>query len=125
MQVLERNYQGILIRFADRAIQVRNDEALREFLATPAEINSLELADYILAVYRQQFGKELRISRDSLAIEILGHVFVDKLAGVIKAVKKKTAIIDIGEREVDPNRFVWDDLVPLKAMIFAALGKNA
>jgi len=51
----------------------------------------------------------LEIGRDSMAVEILIHVYVDKL------LKK------VGEREVDSNRIVFDELVPFKGVIFRLL----
>ena len=84
----------------------------------------MQLADYIKNTYESEFGP-INVSTESIAIEILGHVFEDKLGGVFRGIRKLTGIIDIAEAENDPNRKIWDSLVPMKNIIFAILGRNA
>lgn len=83
----------------------------------------------------------MEIGRDSMAVEILIHVYVDKLlkkvgereqskdqegihgklAQICSQLQVHTGIIDCGERGVDSNQIVFDGLVPFKGVIFRLL----
>lgn len=126
---------GISYHFSDQVVHILNDEILKKHLDQEGN-QSKELSLEIKNAYQQNFGKELRISSDSLAIEILGHVFVDEFSEKVGAISEKigmdsladffdkieghTEIIDCGEKPVDSNRGVWDRLVPVKSLVFAA-----
>lgn len=89
-----------------------------------------KIANECTYVYRTVHGKEINISTQSLAIELLGHVLPDKLltaeevknfilnqpigvavAGLLKQlVRERTDVIDCGEKHLDGNRFIWDKL---------------
>ena len=73
-------FHGIGIVCEDKCVRVRNDQTLVDFLNDPQTRGSLLIAEYARALYEKKFGKPLGITQDSLAVEILGHVFVDKLA---------------------------------------------
>lgn len=137
MTQYEETYQGIAIRLEPSVARVRHDARLEAYLQAPGN-GSLALADFILARYRALFEKPLAISRDSLAIEILGHVYADRLAAMAETLRERIApesrgplsrllervresagVIDCGEAEVDTNRVVWDMLVPLRRLIYA------
>lgn len=136
-------YKNITIDYDDMAVHVHDDQFLRDFLAQP-ENGSVELTTAIKAQYHQLFNKELAIDDDSLAIEILGHVYASKLfdlidkasdilpesiketaQGVVDKMQTYTDVIDIGEAAVDGNRKVWDALVPAKKIIYKLIGDNA
>lgn len=105
----------------------------------PATKGSLLVSEYAHQLYLKEMGRPLNISIDSVAIEILGHVYADKFADLasrfkIKAlqskladIKSRTDIIDCGERDIDSDRHIWDDLDKhnLKPVIFAMCGKRA
>jgi hypothetical protein len=114
-----------------------------DFLALPGN-GSVEPAEYILHKYQTLFGKNLEISVNSLAIEILIHTYIDKFAQrskhltrilpahiaqpflrFLEITHEKTSAIDCGERPMDHNRFLFNDLAPFHSVIFAALGKSA
>lgn len=113
-----------------------------DFLGQPGN-GSVELSGYILQEYRKQKNKPLKITQDSLTIEILAHAYLDQIAGALivlgktgnevikkalnamQEIKNHTDIIDCGELEVDSNRHIWDSLVPYHAMIYMACGKRA
>ena len=138
----DNSYHGISIQYDDRIVRVRTDRYLFDFLSRPGN-DSLELADYIHKTYKEKWNKELKISRESLSVEILIHaymdtvfrrmdVIVDKIGGPGRQLKKtlefledSTEIIDCGEREVDSNRVVFDNLVPFRKILYKILGDKA
>ena len=76
------------------------------------------LSDRILAAYRAEYGNELKISRESLAIEIYMHYVVRHISRklekhfrknrLIQLALQRPEIIDCGEKTKDNNRFIWD-----------------
>ncbi|QCT71165.1 hypothetical protein SAMN04515624_10643 [Eubacterium maltosivorans] len=141
------DFNGIAIKFNDRLIQIKTDAALFDYLAQKGN-GSLEIAEYVLKKYQELHQKELDIQRDSIAIEILAHVYSDRLGtlimgleskipnkeknpllllseGYLKELRKHTEVIDIGERSIDSNRKIWDGFVPYKQLIFGILNHNA
>ncbi len=133
----KKEYHNISVAYEEKIVRIKNNSALTDFLDDPKTKGSLMLADHILKTYSQMFGYPLKISRDSLAIEILGHVYLDHFADLAKMLKSsplkallqemksRTEVIDCGERSVDSNRYVWDDLEPYKKTIYALCGKHA
>lgn len=89
-----------------------------------------KIANECKYVYRTVHGEDINISTQSLAIELLGHVFPDKLLMAVESktlldfnltlipiieflrhlVRKRTDVIDCGERQLDNNRKLWDKL---------------
>lgn len=132
-------FHGIGIVCEDKCVRVRNDQTLVDFLNDPKTKGSLLIAEYARDLYEEQFGKPLGITQDSLAIEILGHVFVDKLAAALEQLKIRVAdsfldmirlrmeVIDCGEADIDNNRRVWDALSVsgIRDIVFAVSGKRA
>lgn len=137
MEEWNKNFHGIAVRYHDRIVGIQNDEVLRAFLEDRSSKGSLLLADAILKEYKAELGKPLRITRDSLAIEIIGHVFLDKFSDLssvianaevkklLEELKEHTEIIDCGEKEADSNRVVWDSLEKEKGLIYMLCGKHA
>ena len=134
-------YQGVSIRYQPKILRMQNDEALRTFLDLP-ENGSMALAGQMLDRYQQLFSVPLAISQASIAVEILGHVFADNvakalaplseklsprgaIAEALASIRQRTEVIDIGEKDVDNNRWLWDALVPFRHIIFAACGRGA
>lgn len=134
-----QEFHNISVKCLDQLVQIKNDEALRSFLEEPDTTGALLISDYVHELYERECGCPLAITRDSLAIEILGHVYLEFLADALKLlqwkeiqklvdeVKKRTDIIDCGEAEIDSNRIVWDSLatVGLKSVIYRLCGKRA
>lgn len=132
-------FHGIGIVCEDKCVRVRNDQTLVDFLNDPQTRGSLLIAEYARALYEKKFGKPLGITQDSLAVEILGHVFVDKLAVALEQLKIKAAdsfldmvrlrmeVIDCGEADIDNNRRVWDVLSVsgIREIVYAVSGKGA
>lgn len=137
-------YSGeILIKYSDRLVQITCSPALKRYLEKPGN-GALALSTYILDEYKKRRKSELKISKDSLAIEILAHTYTDTFSevissagnrlpsilsnavlGLMKQIQTHTEIIDCGESDVDSNRWIWDRLTVLKKIIYAALGDRA
>lgn len=106
-----------------------------------------EIAEYVLKISGTP-SKRTGYPKDSIAIEILAHVYSDRLGtlimgleskipnkeknpllllseGYLKELRKHTEVIDIGERSIDSNRKIWDGFVPYKQLIFGILNHNA
>lgn len=128
--------EQIHVKYKDKVVQIYCDEILLTFLAN-TENGALQLAEYILQEYQIRMNKPLAITKDSLAIEIIAHVYADELAEHIQdfaeehegrlqealnrlsaKVKASTRTIDCGEKSEDNNRFIWDALEPLKDVIY-------
>lgn len=130
-------YKGIRIDLKPASAHIHNDRHLLDYLHSD-DPTARSLAGYILQAYPRLFDRELAISQDSLAIEIIGHIFADRMAESIDTILSKIApnskgpvarlldrveraaeVIDCGEASVDSNRRVWDALVPIRSVIFA------
>ena len=133
--------ERVRVKYKDKVVQIYCDEALLAFLKN-TENSALQLAEYILNEYECRLDKPLAITKDSLAIEIIAHVYADELAEKLQdfaeehdgrlmevlsqisaKVKASTKTIDCGEKSEDNNRFIWDGLVPLKHVIYEAVKK--
>lgn len=117
---------SILIR--ERSLHIENTESLRRVLKKKKA--PLKLAQYLKQEHTNQHGTVLNISDESLAIEIIGHVYIGNFADILKNIPRipkiapiiveraykitdHTDIIDCGEKEIDSNRWVWDKLAVL------------
>jgi hypothetical protein len=111
--------------------RITNDKELTALLAHDTEAATGELITAIKARYQEEFGKELKVSDKSMAVEIWAHVYVEKFAKAIASLKvirkladaiiRRCEIIDIGEWGHDQNRFVWNALSIFKTVIAALL----
>lgn len=114
-----------------------SSEDLLTFLAKDIEQRSSLLVDTIKSDYLAYKGKDLTISKDSLIIEIWGHIYAGYLARRIKKllrfkltnqvadfVLKRSDCIDCGERGIDSNRFLWDFLSNFKSMLLFFIPKR-
>lgn len=139
----ENGFHGIEAGFRDRCVHIKTDAALMDFLAEDGN-GALALSDYLHGRYRELYGRELDIGRDSLAVEILIHAYLDAafrsgdrlgarlppeagraLSGFFELLQARTDVIDCGEAAVDSNRFVFDLLAPFHGIIYAVLGDKA
>lgn len=124
---------GVSYWLAPQVLHILNDEILREYLQQD-KTRALEIARFFRQLYQDTYGESLEISEDSLAIEIIGHVFVGNfsskldtlfqkagikpIADFVDSVEAHTNVIDCGAEAQDTNRFVWDRLVPVKNLIY-------
>ena len=139
----EKSTDEIIISYSKGLVQITCNDALKNYLEEPGN-GALELSNRIREEYKRHQQSELKISKDSLAIEILAHTYADTFSeavssignrlpsalskGVLKLMEQihaHTEIIDCGESDVDNNRWVWDGLTVFKKIIYAALGDHA
>lgn len=139
----ETVFHGVGVRYEEKIVRVRANEALMRYLAEPGR-GAMTLAEHIAARYRERMGCALEITERSLAVEILAHAYCDalllraaklaqklpeslgaRLAKTALHLQQHTDIIDIGERSVDSNRWLFDDLAPFYSVICAILGDKA
>lgn len=131
------DFHGISVCCREKWIQIKNDEALKTFLNDPKTKGSILISKYVHELYRKEIRRPIKITEDSLAIEILGHVYAGDLAKMVSSLKLKklepslkdiiqrTDIIDCGELDVDPNRHIWDKLEENKNLVYLFFGKKA
>ena len=113
-----KEYQGIGIRLGERVVHIQNDNALDLLLSSGKKKQAAKLAKYLKEQYRENYGKELRISNRSLACEIYWHwkIKTKSAAAEEKRGKKKLTSwllmhmedIDCGDIKSDNNRLLWD-----------------
>ncbi|MFD2287471.1 hypothetical protein GJU39_07860 [Pedobacter petrophilus] len=120
-----------------KLVRVYSDTALWTFLKTDAGKRFELLAETIKYDYATTFGNELKITNDSLIVEILVHVYCDYLGlrfnrivkikfiqNIVNKLLERAEVVDCGERGVDGNRWVWDFLARYKMIFFRILPKN-
>ena len=136
-EVLDKGFHDISIRFSDKWARIICDDYLFNFLNKSKGNSALELADYILVRYQELACCPLDIRKDSLAIEILFHVYMDLLSTIFlmskasipkelykkleekfKEIKRHMDVIDCGELSVDDNRHIWDSLEKYRKYIY-------
>ena len=104
---------------------------------------SLPLSRMILDGYAAEHGAQLHITERSMATELLIHAYLDgifdrwmrageahghqdgRLYKTAKRLKNATAVIDMGERSVDANRWVFDLLAHGYGILCFLLGSRA
>lgn len=121
------NLHGHLLHvsFQEKLVRISRPSALLQFLSKDIQPRSSTFVALIKADYVDLFGKELKISSNSIVVEIWAHVFAGFLARALKKLIKlkvihktsdfiiaRSNIIDCGERNVDSNRLIWDLLAP-------------
>lgn len=130
------NNKNITVKFKEHSLHVFADAELISLLSQKTEVVTDELVEAILLKYHSLFNTDFTVSRKSLAVEIRGHVYADKLMIAIQSIaifgflkrlierfKKRFEKIDIGEKGHDYNRFLWDFLSKFKTRIAKFLPK--
>ena len=134
--------EGVELFYTDRAVHLTTNEALMTYLRQKGN-GSLPLSRTILDDYAEERGMQLQITECSMATELLIHAYLDglfdrwgragnahgrqngRLYKMAKRLKNATAVIDMGERSVDTNRWVFDLLAPGYRMLCVLLGSRA
>lgn len=134
--------EGVTLYYTDKAVHLTTNDALMTFLRQKGN-GSLPLSRAILAGYEAECGAALQITERSMATELLIHAYLDgifdrwmrageahghqdrRLYKTAKRLKNATAVIDMGERSVDANRWVFDLLAPGYGILCFLLGSRA
>lgn len=134
--------EGVELFYTDRAVHLTTNEALMTYLRQKGN-GSLPLSRTILDGYAEERGMQLQITERSMATELLIHAYLDglfdrwgragnahgrqngRLYKMAKRLKNAPAVIDMGERSVDTNRWVFDLLAPGYRMLCVLLGSRA
>ncbi|WP_421943740.1 hypothetical protein [Pedobacter sp.] len=111
----------IKVSLDDGLIRLKSDKALWIYLDGAAIPQTLKLVKIIKSDYDSTFGKSLKISDNSLTVEIWAHVYShyfgllinrnNKIKWLRKLLLKgieRAEIIDCGEKSIDTNRWFWD-----------------
>lgn len=134
--------EGVTLYYTDKAVHLTTNDALMTYLRQKGN-GSLPLSRAILAGYEAECGAALQITERSMATELLIHAYLDgifdhwmrageahghqdrRLYKTAKRLKNATAVIDMGERSVDANRWVFDLLAPGYGILCFLLGSRA
>jgi hypothetical protein len=120
----------ISVKLQHNRISIRTDDQLFELITTMPESATDELVATIKKEYHAQFNKDFEVSDASIAVEIWGHVYAEKFVSAVKAISPvklidelaekiytSCAVINIGNKDNDGNRFIWDWLAAFKPAI--------
>lgn len=129
-------FHDISVCYTEQLVQIKTDEKLLAFLKKPGR-DATALSEYMKKTYEEIFGKELKISVESLAIELLIHLYADEfvhgieyfgkflplylkaeLETYMQKMERRTEVIDSGEAEIDPDRKFFDRLVPYRDVLY-------
>ena len=123
--------EGVTLYYTDKAVHLTTNDALMTFLRQKGN-GSLPLSRTILAGYEAECGAALQI-----------HAYLDgvfaawvragetrgrqdrKFYRTARRLKNATAVIDMGERSVDTNRWVFDLLSHGYGALCLLLGRSA
>ena len=136
-KVYELRNCDIKVGLDEGLIRIYSDKALWRYLDGEVALRTLELVKVIKTDYQKEFNKSLKISDNSLMVEIWAHVYSDYFGLLIKRNLKinwvqnliqkgieRAEIIDCGEKKFDTNRWVWDFLAHFKSIVSLFLPKN-
>ena len=129
-------FHDISVCYTEQLVQIKTDEKLLAFLKKPRQ-DATALSEYMKKTYEEIFGKELKISVESMAIELLIHLYADEfvhgieyfgkflplylqaeLETYMQKMERRTEVIDSGEAEIDPDRKFFDRLVPYRDVLY-------
>ena len=134
--------EGTELFYTEKAVHLTTNDALMRYLRQKGN-GSLPLSRAILDGYAAARGAPLHITERSMATELLIHAYLDgmfdrwvrageahghqdrKFYKTAKRLKNATAVIDMGERSVDTNRWVFDLLAPGYGLLCFLLGSRA
>jgi hypothetical protein len=126
--------KNISVRLRENSIAIISDDQLLSLITEMPEATTDELVSTIKREFHAHFNKDFQVASASMAVEIWGHVFAERFANSVKAITPvkivdellekicvHCKVINIGEKDHDNNRFVWDWLAAFKPVIAAML----
>lgn len=124
----------VTVLFHPNSIGIVSNDGLFELVKQLPETATAEFINAIKKEYYDMYNKDFNVSDDSITVEIWGHIFAEQFASAIRSltniklidsladkINLHCKIINIGEKEHDSNRFVWDGLATVKPAIRAVL----
>jgi hypothetical protein len=134
---IRARHKNISVSLKENMINIINDDQLSGLVTEMPEAATEELVSAIKKEYHDRFNKDFEVTDASMAVEIWGHVFTEKFADAVKGlapvklvnsfaekISAHCEVINIGERDHDSNRFIWDWLAAFKPAIAALLLKS-
>lgn len=128
--------KNISVQLQENRVCIISDENLAALVTEMPEAATDELVNLIKEKFHARFNKDLGIANASMAVEIWGHVFAEKFADAVKVITPlkfvnalaekiylHCEVINIGNKDHDRNRFVWDWLAAFKPALAAMLLK--
>ena len=134
--------EGVTLYYTDKAVHLTTNDALMQYLRQKGN-GSMPLTRMILTEYQIECGAPLGITERSMATELLIHAYLDgvfsgwvrfgekhlrengRFCKTARRLKNATAVIDMGERSVDTNRWVFDLLSHGYGALCLLLGRSA
>ena len=129
--------KNISVRFQENRICIIGDADLVALVTEMPEAATDELVSAIKKEYHDLFNKDFDVTDASMAVEIWGHVFAERFADAVKDIapvklvnslaQKISAhceVINIGKKDHDNNRIIWDWLAAFKPAIAAIILKS-
>ena len=126
--------KNISLSLYENRIGIISDGQLLSLVTEMPEAATDELVSAIKKEFHAQFNKDFDVSDASMAVEIWGHVFTEKFADTVKEIapiklvnslaekiSSHCEVINIGRKDHDRNRIVWDLLAAFKPAIAAVL----
>jgi hypothetical protein len=126
--------KNISVQLRENSIAIISDEQLLALVTKMPEAATDELVSAIKREFHDQLNEDFDVANASMAVEIWGHVFAEKFANAVKAITPvkfvdellekiclHCKVINIGKKDQDNNRFVWDWLAAFKPIIAAML----
>lgn len=136
-KVYELDGNKIKVSIEEGLIRLKSDKALWLYLDGATIEKTMKLVQIIKTDYKTEFGPKLKISDNSLTVEIWAHVYSHYFGLLIKRnnrikclkkllvkVIKRAEVIDCGERHLDTNRWFWDLFSGMKKPISWFLPKD-
>lgn len=122
-QYYEIGGHWVTVDMSPGLVRITNDANFKKAVSVQSRDRLASLTGSIRVDYEQAFGRPLAISRDSLVVEILGHLYAERLLlkyrrflrvilifGLYKRFLRSCEVFDCGERHKDRNRWLWDRL---------------
>ena len=119
---------NINVTYTDKWAHISNDSLLSTAINACGVIS---VANAVIIYYQRNYRKDLNISTNSMAVEINGHVFPDKVLRAVvdspyvptnikiacQPIMLHTFTIDAGESSVDNNRWIWDGIAAVTQVL--------
>lgn len=110
----------LTFNITEHGVHLFNDKSLHDLM----DVNPVEGIEKLAILLKNEFhltqNRPLKISNKSLAIEIWGHFWFERLylkiphlfriLGLSERIEKSMTEFDCAEYPIDNNRFVWDIL---------------